>query len=219
MKIFRFPCLAALAALALGGLAAAPAHALPLLAGSVLIPADGSGADPSDGVTLASSSTGFIVAGAFSGTLTTEVIAGASSNPLGGLTFLYQVSNDGAAGPNSIGRMSLASMAGFVIDASYDPASGVAPASIDRNPSGDVIGYNFVPTPIDPLAGFLAPGNSSTLLILHTDAPTYRAAVASLIDGGVITVPTFGPAVPEPSTIVLGLGSLVSLAALRLRRR
>jgi hypothetical protein len=41
----------------------------------------------------------------------------------------------------------------------------------------------------------------------------------SLIDGGVITVPSFGPAVPEPSSIVLALGALVSIGAYRLRRR
>lgn len=218
MKISHFGRLVALAALALGGLVTSQARALPLPAGSVLIPAAAE-LEPVGGVILTSASTAFVVAGAFSGTLYTDVIAGDASNPLGGLTFIYRVENDGASGPNSIGRMSLASMLGFTIDAAYNPTAGVAPASIDRNPSGDVIGFNFVPTPIDPLAGFLGPGASSARLVIQTDAPYYRPAVASLIDGGVITVPTVGPAVPEPSSIVLGAGCVVSLAALRLRRR
>lgn len=218
MKNRYFSRLVALVALAIGGLAASQAQALPLPAGSVLIPA-ASESEPSGGVVLASSATGFVVAGAFSGTLYTDVIAGDASNTLGGLTFVYRVTNDGASGPNSIGRMSIASMLGFTVDAAYNPSAGVAPASIDRNPSGDVIGFNFVPTPIDPLSGFLGPGKSSARLVIQTDAPAYIPAFASLIDGGVITVPTLGPAVPEPSTIALILGSVVSLGAWRLRRR
>lgn len=218
MKICRFNSLVALAALAIGGLAASQAQALPLLPGSVLIPAAAE-AEPAGGTILASTSTGFVVAGAFSGTLFTDVIAGDASNPLGGLTFVYRVDNDGGAGPNSIGRLSIASMLGFAIDAAYNPTAGVAPASIDRNPSGDVIGFNFVPTPIDPATGFLGPGKSSARLVIQTDAPAYAPAVASLIDGGVITVPTLGPAVPEPSTIALVLGGIASLGAFRLRRR
>ncbi len=218
MKKCRFKFLVALAALAVGGLAATEAQALPLGAGTVLIPAAAE-AEPVGGVSLLLTSTGFSVPGAFSGTLTTEVIAGDTSNTLGGLTFVYTVLNDGTSGPNSIGRLSIASMLGFTIDAGYNPTSGVAPASIDRNPSGDVIGFNFVPTPIDPMSGFLKPGDTSTKLVIQTNAPTYAAAVASLIDGGVITVPTVGPAVPEPSTIALLLGGIASLGALRLRRR
>jgi hypothetical protein len=212
-----FVRLVALAALAVCGLAASQAQALPLPAGSVLIPAAAE-VEPSGGTVLSSTSTGFVVAGAFSGTLYTDVIAGDATNTLGGLTFVYRVVNDGLSGPNSIGRMSLASMLGFTVDAAYDPTTGVAPASIDRNPSGDVIGFNFVPSPLDPKSGFLAPGTSSASLVIQTNAPAYAPAVASLIDGGVITVPTVGPAVPEPSTIALVLGSLVSLGAYRFRR-
>jgi hypothetical protein len=123
----------------------------------VLIPAAAE-LEPTGGAILASASTGFVVGGAFSGTLFSDVIAGDPSNTLGGLTFVYRVVNDGAAGPNSIGRVSITSLLGWSTDASYNPSAGVGPASIDRNPSGDVIGYNFVPTPIDPLAGFLSPG-------------------------------------------------------------
>jgi hypothetical protein len=218
VKICRIQTLVALAALAIGSFAASQVQAAALVPASVLIPAATDGG-PLDGTSLLSTTTGFSVAGAFSGDLTTEVYSGNSGNPYGGLTFVYTLSNDGASGPNSIGRMSLASFLGFSVGAAYEVDGGIAPASIDRNPSGDVIGFNFVPTPLDVNAGFMGPGLSSSKLIIHTDATAYTAAVASLIDGGVTTVPTVGPVVPEPSTVVLALGAIASLGALRLRRR
>lgn len=219
MKLFSYMRLAACVALAVVASFATQAHGAALVPGSVLIPSAAE-ADPV-GATLVftTGAVPFSVPGSFTGTLTTSVYSGDTSNTLGGLTFTYLVTND-ASSANSIGRLTVGEFASFATDGSYQvPTTAVAPASIDRNVSGDVVGFNFVPTPVDPLTGFLTPGSSSSLLVVQTDAPAYLPSLANLIDGGVTSVASLGPAVPEPSTVALVLGSLVSLGVYRLRRR
>jgi hypothetical protein len=219
VKLFSYMRLAACVALAVVASFASQAHGAALVPGSVLIPSAAE-ADPV-GATLVFSTGAvpFSVPGSFTGTLTTSVYSGDTSNTLGGLTFTYLVTND-ASSANSIGRLTVGEFAGFATDGSYQvPTTAVAPASIDRNVSGDVVGFNFVPTPVDPLTGFLTPGASSSLLVVQTDATLYAPSLANLIDGGVTSVASLGPAVPEPSTVALVLGSLVSLGVYRLRRR
>lgn len=211
-------------ALLIGLRLALPALAAPLPPGTVLF-GPSTEADPVGGTSITSLSSPFTVPGAFSGTLTSEVFSGDTSNPLGGLTFVYTITNDGAAGPNSIGRLSLSEFAGIVVDANYQipvPAGAVAPASVDRNPAGDVIGFNFVPVGTDPATGFLAPGGASAALVLQTGVTSltgYRSgAYASVIDGGVGTVDAIVP-VPEPATLALGLISLAGAGLLIRGRR
>lgn len=219
MKLISYMRLAACVALAVLASVATQAHGAALVPGSVLIPGAAE-PDPTGGAVVATTgAVPFSVPGSFTGKLTTTVISGDPSNALGGLTFTYLITND-AASANSIGRLTVGEFLGFATDGSYQvPAGGVAPASIDRNVSGDVVGFNFVPTPVDPLTGFLAPGASSALLVVQTDAKAYAPSLANLIDGGVTSVSSLGPAVPEPSTIALVVGSLVSLGVYRLRRR
>lgn len=220
MKLFSYMRLAACVALAVIASLATQAHGAALVPGSVLIPG---AAEPDPvGATLITSTGAvpFVVPGSFTGTLTTTVYGPDPSNPLGGLTFTYLISND-ASSSNSIGRLTVGEFLGFATDGSYQvPVAppAVAPASIDRNVSGDVVGFNFVPTPVDPLTGFLSPGVSGALLVIQTDAPAYAPSIANLIDGGVASVASLGP-VPEPSTIALVVGSLVTLGVYRLRRR
>ncbi len=219
VKLKSYMRLAACVALAVFASVASQAHGAALVPGSVLIPG---AAEPDPvGATLVAT-TGpvpFVVPGSFSGSLTSSAYSPDPTNPLGGYTFTYLITND-AASANSIGRMTVGEFLGWATDGSYQvPVAGVAPASIDRNVSGDVVGFNFVPTPVDPLTGFLGPGASSALLVVQTDAPFYAPSLANLIDGGVTSVAALGPAVPEPSTIALVLGSLVTLGVYRLRRR
>lgn len=213
-KFSLFFCLVALCGLAFAG--SASAAALP--SGTVLVPSPGE-ADPTGGAVIASQSVPFSAAGAFSGVLTSKVISGDPSNALGGLTFTYQITNDGVSGPNSIGRLSVPDFTGWTVDGSYQSTSvGVVPGSIDRQPSGEVVGFNFLPTPADPLTAFLAPGTGSRLLVLQTNAAAYGDVLASVIDGGVTQAKSYGPAVPEPSTLVLAACGALGLG-LALRRR
>lgn len=211
-KLWHLSLSAALGVAALVSTAAAA----PLAVGTAQVPVS---AEPDPvGLTIDSASTPFTVPGSFSGTLMSEVISGDASNPHGGLTFVYTLLN--SAGPNSIGRFSIDGFLGFLTDVSYsDPGAGVAPAFADRNPFGDVVGFSFLSFPLDPKAGFLSPGSTSRRLVIQTDATHYHSVVGSLIDGGVTTVATFGPRVPEPASIVMaGLGGLALLGFARRRR-
>jgi hypothetical protein len=192
--------------------------ASPLLPSTVQIPAAAEDEPGAGGSVLAETTSDFSIPGSLSGSLTTRVISGDPTNELGGLTFTFELHNDGVEGSNSIGRLSLPGYTAFTVDASYNSAGGLAPASIDRAPGGDVVGFNFVPTPADPLAGFLAPGITSSVLVVQTDATDYVAGLAGLIDGGVTTADTFQP-VPEPAGLALLAACGLALSCLGARRR
>jgi len=202
------------------------ACSIALLACAMALPASAAALAPGDalfgevvtlpaGAPVATLTSGFS-SGSFSGSLTSDVY----DEGLGGLTFVYTLTNDGVSGPNSIGRLSISEFFGFDIDeAGYDVAVGtVAPASIDRNPAGDVVGFNFVPVGTIPDTDFLAPGDTSASLILRTSATAHQTGgFASLIDGGVATTSAIVP-VPEPSTVLLSLIGVAG-AAIFARRR
>lgn len=202
----------------LGLVLAAPVHAASLSAGGLLLPVPQE-LDPTGGTTIDSLSSGFAAAGAFSGTLRSLVIDNDASNPLGGLTFIYQLQSDGVSGPNSIGRLSVDSFSGFATDVSYIVAiNEVAPAYADRGVNGAVVGFNFFPFQGDPHAGFLASGKISSVMVVQTDAAKYHNVLASIIDGSITQAESFGPVVPEPSSIAL-LGVSVAGLGVGLRRR
>lgn len=207
----------ALAAAVLAAVGGRAVTAAPLPVGSAQFPVAAE-PGPAGGSVIASLATPFSVPGSFTGTLMTDVISGDASNPLGGLTFVYSLVN--SVGPNSIGRFSVDGYLGFVTDVSYDSTSGgKAPAFADRNPFGDVIGFSFLPSPVDPNTGFLTPGSLSRRMVIQTDATRYHSVQGSLIDGGVVVAAALGPQVPEPATIVLaGLGGLAALGYARRRR-
>jgi MYXO-CTERM domain-containing protein len=201
--------LAALAVFATILFVGAQSYAAILPSGGTLFPAPGE-PDPTGGVEVANLTTPFAVPGFFSGSLTTRVISGDPSNTLGGLTFTYLLTN-GTAGPNAMARLTVKDFTGFATDASYQvPTSGVAPAYIDRL-TADVIGFSFSGIG----AGPIFPGQSSSLLVVQTDAQGWVASTASIIDSGAITVASLGP-IPEPAT--LGLAAFGALALVRRRR-
>ena len=162
-------------------------------------------------------------AGTTSGTLRTAVFRESS----GTLDFYYQVSND-ASSKTSIGRESntffdgFLTSVGFRTDGSSDAmlapagfANGtMAPDLTDRN--AGVIGFNFSLVVTDKIA----PGETSNILIISTNAMNYTKGNAELLDGGATTVAAFQPtSVPEPTTMALLGGGLLALAGIRRYRR
>ncbi len=170
--------------------------------------------DPTGGAVIAFTNVTF-TAPSFSGSLTSTVIAGDPSNPLGGLTFTYQVSNaSGSTDP--IGRLTINGWDLLPTDVSFQaPPAGVAPTSMDRSFNGNVIGYTFTAPPLG--LGEILPGMMSAVLVVQTPSPTFTASFASAINGTTASpIFTFAP-VPEPSTVALV--GLAALGALALRRR
>ena len=94
-------------------------------------------------------------------------------------------------------------------DVSYNTSVGnIAPAYIDRSVFGENIGFSFAGFPVG--FGTIAPGQSSYLLVVQTDSPTYAQSLANVINGAVESVPSFSP-VPEPASMVLALAGLGGL--------
>ena len=205
---YAIACVALVSVLSLSTVA----NASPLVAGQTIYPAPGE-PDPVGGQVACGPLVQPFTTANFSGVLTTTVIAGDVSNPYGGLTFTYVVSND-ASSLNTQARLSINGYAGFLTDASYQaPPAGVRPTLVDRSASSDVVGFSFLGAP----AGFgpIGPGQQSALLVVQTNATTCSNSVASVIDGAIATIPTYAPA-PEPASLTL-LG-LAALALIRRRR-
>jgi len=159
----------------------------------------------------------------FHGTLTSTVIAGDTSNPYGGLTFTYLLSNSAIGTPaGDIDRLTINDYAGFLVDASYQtPAAGLAATLVDRDAPGNVMGFSFLTLPGHLGNGPLHAGVTSALVVLQTDALSYQPTFASVIDGSVASVASFAPSanIPEPSTLVLTALGAVGLLAARRRMR
>jgi hypothetical protein len=195
---------------------ASAAEAAPLAPGGFLFPVPGE-PDPGPSALVDFMSQPFSGAPLFSGVLNSTVLSD-PANPLAGLTFVYEISND-LVSLDSIGRLTINSFAGWLVDASYQiPAVNLSPSLVDRSVAG-TIGFRFQDQPPGS-SGVLAPGMTSALLVLETNAPAYTTTFASVINGTVATAPTFSP-IPEPAGIVLLASGSCALAsfAYRWRRR
>jgi hypothetical protein len=140
------------------------------------------------------------------GTLTTTVISGDTTNALGGLTFVYVLTND-AASPDAIHRITINGFSGFLTDGSYQAAPGQKPTSVDRSVNGNVVGFDFIGAPLG--FGAILPGTASMPLVVQTNATAFQQSFASVINGTVTTVGTYAPVIPEPMSLgllTLGLG-------------
>jgi len=186
------------------------AQGLPLAPGG-LVPGPGI-PSPVGGSPIASISIPFSSA-SFTGILTSTVIGGDISNPLGGLTFTYQYSITG--GPDSSGGISLGGFAGFLTDVGYQiPATGVPPAFENRSAAGDNIDFFFSGIPV---------GSSSALLVVQTSAQSFGINTSTVLDNtGSPYVAELAPVgtvgVPEPTSavvVLLGLGVMASVRRFR----
>jgi hypothetical protein len=169
-------------------------------------------ADPIGGVVIAGGVPVSFSSATFSGTLTSSVIQGDASNPYGGLTFTYLLTNDPAS-PDQIERLTINGFGLFPTDVNWQIGPGLTPKSVDRSLGGSVVGFSFLGLPFG--AGTLLPGQFSALLVVQTNSVLYVPSYASVIDGSVSSVSSFAP-LPEPATLsALALGGLALLGRRR----
>ncbi len=161
-------------------------------------------AEPAVGSVLLVSASVPLTALTFTGTLVSSVYSNDSSNPWGGLTFTYQLYNNG---PDSVERLTLSSYAGFLTDVSYN-GSGIVPLNAVRTTLGNQISFNFR-NQLEQ--GTLISGASSSLLIIQTDSASYQNSIAGVINSSTANSATFAPkAVPEPTTVTLVMFGVVA---------
>jgi hypothetical protein len=149
-------------------------------------------------------------AATFAGTMTSNVFNNDATNPFGpnALTFTYSITNGGAS-PHDIERMSVASFGTFLTDASFQASAGVPPTIISRSDDGQVMGFNFISPAVDA-------GQTTSLLVVQTNATVFSPTTANLINGSVTTALSVAP-LPEPAAATLSLA--LGFAAAARRRR
>jgi hypothetical protein len=200
-------CLTALTAMLVSG----AAHAALITPGQNLFALSEAG--PVGATVLATQTIPFVTA-TYSGSLTSTVLTGDTSNALGGLTFTYAIQND-ANSAHAINRLAVNGFVGFATDMSFSGLSGaIAPTLNDRDAGGNVIGFTYIGAPIGP--GPIAPGALTNLMVVQTNATNYRATLSNIIDGSIAVVDSFAPVViPEP----VSASALLLTAGLVRRRR
>jgi len=189
-------------------------QAAPLAPGAVIPPIFEP--DPVGGVMIANLVQPF-AAPTFSGSLISQVWAGDASNPYGGLTFTYQISNNSFS-LDPIDRFTVSSYGTFLTDASVQIGAApvlpqILPTTIVRSFAGNQISFNFDSN----FQGTLIQGSSSAVLVIQTSSSSFQNAIGGVINSSSANVPTFAPlGVPEPASAAL---VLLGAAVLGFRRK
>lgn len=156
--------------------------------------------------------------GGLSGTITSWVVSD-PANPLGGLSFYYQVTE---VGPESVSRVSVSDFGlnpGSPVDvaavtSTFDSSvtGGVLPFLATRSSTGggSTVGFLFVGNQE------LLPGQSSAVLVVNTSYTAFQVTAGSVIDSSSVNVAILGP-VPEPSNVMAAGLLLLPLCASALR--
>ena len=187
------------------------ANATPLVPGATVIPSPFAG---SPGLLLAStgalSFTSSLGATDFSGTVTENVYR---DTVTGFLDFVYQFHNNAGSG-QPIEQMSDSVFGSFTTDVQADTTvgfdsftvGGVLPAFANRSSSGNNVAWQFA-------SPDLAPGATSAILMIKTNAAAFGQGNISFINTGTVTLTNvFAPTAPT----VPDSGSTFSLLALAL---
>lgn len=165
---------------------------------------------------------------AFSGVLDSWVLSGNTDNPLGGLSFVYRVTNSQTSN-DAIHRLAVNGYSGVAVEAGYldggtSPTGGavvggLTPTLVDRGIApGDNAGFSFLAGTVSGLTfNSLNPGEVSSYLVLYTNSPIYSTRMASVIDGSVASAATFAP-IPEPETYAMMLAGLGLMGFVARRR-
>jgi hypothetical protein len=141
-----------------------------------------------------------------SGTYSAEVYADPNNVFCAGcLDFLFEITSS-ATSTDGIARITDTSFSSYLTDVGYSTGTGsvpggIYPVTVDRSSNGAVIGFNF------ELPAGVAPGDSTEILEIETNATTYMPGSLQITDGGVATVVAFAPdaAVPEATTVSMML--------------
>jgi len=180
-------------------------------------------AGPTIGMQLAYMSAAYSFTTA-AGTTSGVLLSAVWKNSSGTLDFYYQVKADPTSA-TAIARETNDSFAGFMtslgflLDGTVLNAGNMdafvtgdkSPFTGDSNGTpnpGAVIGFTFSP-PVD--SNKIGPGQSSSVLVISTNAVNFTKGNSSVIDGGTKDVISFEPtsATPEPASFaLLGLGLL-----------
>jgi hypothetical protein len=153
--------------------------------------------------------------GAFSGTVTSWALSGDTSNPLGGLDFLYQIHNTGST---QVEGLSLGGFDSIVVDVGYittavlpvatgSVAGTIIPADATRSLS--TIHWDYIGT------SFTGGGTYGDILVVLTGMTGWEFANGSIQDTYSQNIQIL--AVPEPTTMVAGALLLLPFGASTLR--